>query len=447
MDVDIEGYSAKGHGLIGGRSGRPIEVPRTLDGERVSLKPSFRRLKRRAQLESIQERSSVRRAPFCPHFMECGGCCWQHMDLDAQRALKQTKIEALFGQKTSPIRAPKCSRRYRNKMEFSFTAGKWEQTIGLMPFRGGPVAVDIRDCHITDKWMAKALKATRAWWRETGHRAFHMSRGEGALRTLTLRAQRTGHKMAILTVSGDPRFGLKRGEIEAFVNQMEKTTKDPLALYLQIQQAVKGQPTQFFTMHLSGPSEIEEEVMVPGRDEPLRAVIGPSTFFQPNTAGAELIIESVGEALEKAKPGLLIDLYCGSGLLGMSQAHRFEKVLGIELIPEAVLDGELALKRSGIENMEFLHGSSADVLKREKKRAEALIIDPPRCGCLDAIEEIVALEAAHLVYVSCNPKTQAVDVDRLKAAGYQIESISPIDQFPHTYHVENVVHMRRSLAF
>jgi len=357
------------------------------------------------------------------------------MDLKVQRALKQAKIEALFPSKVREILAPARAKRYRNKMEFTFTAGAFEQILGLMPFYGGRVAAEITDCHIADPWMGKALKMARVWWEQTGHRAFHPPSGEGALRTLTLRSMRSGQKMAILEVSGDARFAPVRSEIEAFADAMEQTTGDPLAIYLHVHQAVKGRPTQHFFMHLAGPSEIEEQLHVSGRLEPLRALIGPNTFFQPNTEGAELILAEVARALEGSS-GRLIDLYCGAGLLGLSQAHRFEEVLGIEIIPEATLYGEQAAARSGITNMRFeagAVGSSIDGLV-----CDALIIDPPRSGCGEAISAILAIGAPRLVYVSCNPKTQAADIAALEAGGYHLRYVQPIDQFPHTVHCESV---------
>lgn len=433
--VDISGYSPKGHGLAARGSGRPIEVPRTLDGEEALLDRPKKRLRRRGHMKRLTRRSPVRRRPFCPHYASCGGCCWQHMDLKAQRALKQAKIEALFPGKVRQILATPKARRYRNKMEFTFTAGAYEQRLGLMPFYGGRVATEISDCHIADPWVAKALKATRNWWAQTGHRAFHPPSGEGALRTLCLRSMRSGQKMAVLEVSGDARFAPVRSEIEAFADSMEKTTGDPLATYLHIHQAVKGQPTQHFFMHLAGPSEIEEELTVPGRKEPLKALIGPNTFFQPNTGGAEMIISELSRALEGAR-GRLVDLYCGSGLLGLSQSDRFEEVLGIEIVPEAALYGELAAQRSGISNMRFESGAVGDSI--EGISADALIIDPPRSGCSEAIGAILAIGAPKLVYVSCNPKTQSTDIAALEAGGYHLHYVQPIDQFAHTVHCESV---------
>lgn len=433
--VEICGYSPKGHGLAMRGAQRPIEVPRTLTGERVLLERPNKRLRRRGSVKSLKTKSAVRTRPFCPHFASCGGCCWQHMTLQAQRALKQAKIEALFPGKVRPLIAPKIAQRYRNKMEFTFTEGAYEQVLGLMPFYGGRIAAKIIDCHIADPWMAKALKATRVWWEATGHRAFRPHSGEGALRTLMLRALRSGQKMAVLEVSGDARFAPVRSEIEAFADGLEKTTGDPLAIYLHVHQAIRGKPTQHYFMHLAGPSEIEEELAVPGRRAPLRALVGPNTFFQPNTAGAELILAELTRALEGAS-GRLIDLYCGSGLLGLSQAHRFEEVLGIEIIPEAALYGEQAAERMGISNMRFHVGTAGRLL--DGVQADALIIDPPRAGCEGAMEAILAIGAPRLVYVSCNPKSQAVDIAALEAGGYQLRYIQPIDQFAHTVHCESI---------
>ena len=449
----IESYSSRGHGLSRPEEGkRLIEIPRTLIGEDVLAEVGPRKKSyRRGFLKDVIKQSPQRTRPKCTHFDLCGGCSWQHMTYEAQLETKSSIIEHLFSCKPSVIHPSPEAWAYRNKMEFSFAEGKYERMLGLMPF-SRKLAFNVTGCEIVSSWMNEALKKVRIFWEESGLLAFNFRTGEGALRTLTLRESKTTNdKMAILTVSGDSRFALNRSELKSFCKAIQASTKDNLSIYLRIWQSIRGQPTRFFTMHLDGPETIEERFEPLGELAPMAFNIGSEAFFQPNSLQARQMAQFLYTELKllQKEQGLcpsdcrLIDLYCGLGFFTLQLAPLFGQAIGIEIVKEAIIDAEANAKANGLGQCSFQAIDAKKGLKSlldqyKKASTDVLLIDPPREGCHEALGEIVDLNPHIILYISCNPKTQASDVEVLKASGYQLKQLKPFDQFPHTPHIENI---------
>lgn len=259
----------------------------------------------------------------------------------------------------------------------------------------------------------------------------------GTLRYLTLRdAVRTGQKMAVLNVSGRPEFAPTQSDLERFA----KAFDEGVSVFLRVHQAQKGRPTQFFEMCLQGPDHIFEELHI--GEHIFTFKISPISFFQPNTRQAEILYSAALSFLKS--PSLVYDLYCGTGTLGMAASKTAQKVVGIELSPEAVLDAQENLKKNGIENMEIFQGDAGKVLTRMNERPDAVLVDPPRAG-LDplAMHQLKILAPASIVYISCNPVTQAENIREFLKEGYRIKALQPVDQFPHTYHIENIAFLEK----
>jgi 23S rRNA (uracil1939-C5)-methyltransferase len=214
---------------------------------------------------------------------------------------------------------------------------------------------------------------------------------------------------------------------------------------LRIHQTKKGSPTHFYEMHLSGPDHIVEKLHLKGGS--LTFKISPASFFQPNTLAAEKLYDTAISMLPQC--ATVYDLYCGTGTLGMIAARHVQQVIGIELSSEAIIDAEANLLQNQIGNMTLHQGDVGKVIARLMSEPhfippDAVIVDPPRAG-LDplALQLLKKILPKTIVYISCNPLTQAENVAELQSAGYKLMRLQPLDQFPHTYHIENIALLER----
>jgi 23S rRNA (uracil1939-C5)-methyltransferase len=464
-DVMINGFSKEGHGLgtFVQQDGTAslVEVPFCIPGDqaKVSL------LKRRkgvcqSQLLEIVHPSSDRIEPQCIHFAQCGGCRWQQITYEHQLKIKEQRIsrclEPYINSDTisHPIIACSPPWQYRNKVELTFSSDKaMNRYLGFILYASRGKVFNLHECHLVPQWMNSVVHAVREWWNESDIDAYHAFKDTGSLRTLTLRAgQRTGDKMVILTVSGNADFALKQNQLNQFVDSIKQIiatedTASKLSIFLRIQQIAKGQKTNFYEMQLYGPDHICEIMHLPDGLQKKQAYtfnISPAAFFQPNTQQAEKLYTRVLEMVRPAREDLVYDLYCGTATLGISFASFVKEVIGIELSPESVLDARENIKRNQLTNITIHQGDVAKILPlliaEENKKPNIVIVDPPRAG-LDAkaIQHLIDIRAPKIAYVSCNPTTQAENLKILIEAGYQVQEIQPVEQFPQTVHVENIV--------
>lgn len=370
----------------------------------------------------------------CQHFGTCGGCRLQNLDYDEQLEGKQQLVESLFPDHSSlPILPCASPWAYRNKMEFSFSQSlKGERFLGLMMRGKRGRVVNLEECLLVSPWFIETLSTVRNWWEGSGLDAYHPPSDRGHLRTLTLREGiRTGEKMAMLTVSGNPDFA---ADVDDFAEGVEA---DSVLVRKQIIQ--KKVPTRFEERLIRGKDHITE-ILYGDEAKEFRFKIRPSSFFQPNSAQAELLYL---RALELAQvEGSLLDLYCGTGTIGMFASTRASSVVGIELSPQAVADARENLTQNQIKNMEVREGDVGALLA--DLSAETVIVDPPRAGLSkEAIAHLLTLRPKKLCYISCHPASQARDIQKLE--GYRITAIQPVDQFPHTPHIENIVALEQAI--
>lgn len=444
----VQKFSSRGYGvaLLERESAPPVEVEvaHTVAGDRIRFEMTRqKRSPKKGRLLEILSASPDRVEPRCAHARTCGGCSWQQMDYLAQLRIKEDRVRAAFSHPTEKIIPCEQPFGYRNKMEFSFSENRaGMRFLGLMIAQAEPYVFNVTECHLANPWFTQVLQSVRAWWEGSFIKAYHPPEDAGSLRYLTLREGiRTGQKMAVLNVSGNPAYALTRSQLEGFQAAVEQAVQGPISVFLRIHQAKKGKPTQFFEMHLAGPDHIIEEIHL--KEQKLSFKISPISFFQPNTLQAEKLYEAALDLLPKGCE-TVYDLYCGTGTLGMAASRHAKQVIGIELSPEAVLDAEENLKRNNITNMQITQGDVGKVLTQLMSRPaflrpDAAIIDPPRAG-LDplALHHLKTLLPRTIVYISCNPLTAAENSEELKKAGYRLKKLQPIDQFPHTYHIENI---------
>ncbi len=469
MRCMIRGYYSNGWGISSflGKDGSEydVAVPGSICGELVEIenirKERVDTARRSAQIRYVAQPSNHRTVPECPYFLHCGGCSFQHVDYTEQRNVKQKSIEDLFAPllndsvRVEPIVGCDEEYFYRNKMEFSFSQDKsGNRFLGLYSCVSSRV-VDLAVCYLTPKWMSTVLGAVRAYWATTTTLAYNSYKNTGSLITLTIReGQTTQDRMVILTVSSNPEYALSKEFISGFVASIKEaipSQDERLSIVLRIRQIAKGRPTQYYEMILDGPDHIREILTVEvqkNRNVSLEFHISSQSFFQPNTKQAMRIYSSALQMAQIESTDTVFDLYCGIGIFGMFAAQTARQAYGIELSADSAYDAKTNSERLGIQNFCIKAGDVStviDSLQLKEIQGSTIIVDPPRAGLMPkAIEQIERLTPKRIVYVSCNPKTQAADVAVLLQSQWRVERVLPVDQFPQTPHVENIVSLCRS---
>jgi 23S rRNA (uracil1939-C5)-methyltransferase len=364
----------------------------------------------------------------CRHFGSCGGCTLQQLSYPEQLVHKGAAVTALFGP-TPCVIAADSPWRYRSKMEFSFGYVKGLLTLGLYKKRG--IIEDLEECPISPDWFTEAMAAARAWGRSFNLTSYYPPRDRGHLRTLTLR-ETAGGRMAILTVSGHPDYTLSQEAKEAL-----KEALPGLSLFICTQVLEKKAPTRFLLEHLAGSSTIEEKltVMLPdGTSKTFSFFLEPLAFLQPHVRQAEKLYAKA-LALAAIQPHeTVLDLYSGMATLSHFAATQAQQVIAIELNPDAVKSARFNASHNNVKNLTIIEGDASLM----PGQADIVIVDPPRSGLGEkTIAALLAMRPQRILYISCNPQTQKTDCESL--VGYTIKDVAPVDQFPQTLHIENIV--------
>jgi len=450
VEAEISALSSTGNGigsyLHPDNTSHPIEVPFTMPGDLVlaTLLP-----KKQSRLHEILQPSERRIKPRCIHFGSCGGCRMQEVPYEDQLKSKENYVLHCFKDLlnkdviVNPILPCQEIWGYRNKMEYSFSSdAAGNRYLGMVIDQSRGKVFNLTECFLSSQWCVEAVQAVREWWIESGLDAYHMHRDTGSLRTLTLReGQRTGDRMAVLTVSGNPDYAIHQKHLDSFVARLKKLS-EKMSLFLRIQQICKGRPTQFFEMLLHGPDHICEVLHVQTHaSRPAKTLtfqISPTAFFQPNTAQAEKLYSTALQLANVQAQDTVCDLYCGTGTLGICIASDVQRVIGVEISPEAALDARENAKLNGCHNVTITAGAVRD-LQTQMDPPNLLMVDPPRAG-MDpiALENVAKMNAKKILFISCNPATQAPNIAALAQKGYRLTHLHPVDQFPHAGHVENI---------
>ena len=392
------------------------------------------------KLISVDERADYEIDAPCPHFGVCGGCSSQSIPYEKQLDFLSEEVKTLFKEEEVDtgeylgIQGSPSQYEYRNKMEFTFGDEAKGAPLSLgMHIRGksfGILTVD--NCQIVDEDYRKIIKLTVEYFREQDLPYYRVMKAEGYLRHLVIRkAQNTG---------------------EILVNLVTTTQKDfDLTEYVKLlrSQTYKGNLVSILHTENDSLSDavIPEKVNVLyGKDYIRETVLGlqfnisPFSFFQTNTKGAESLYSIVREFMGDSENKVVFDLYCGTGTIGQIVAGAAKKVVGIELIEEAVEAAKENAKLNGLDNCEFLAGDVAEIIKKVKDKPDIIILDPPRTGVHPkALDYVIRFKAKEIIYVSCNPKTLVNDLKVLTERGYKVVQTKVKDMFPNTPHAETVV--------
>ncbi|MBD5311128.1 MAG: 23S rRNA (uracil(1939)-C(5))-methyltransferase RlmD [Bacteroides sp.] len=467
--VKITGMAAEGKALArtfvrpDDESPMVVFVPFAAPGDVVDIKlDKKKRSFAEGHIERIVTPSPDRITPLCTHFTVCGGCKWQHIPYRLQLEHKQTLVQDALERigkiklpEITPILGSKKVWRYRNKMEYTFSDKRWrtwdEVRSGITFDDSGhalgfhiPGAFDkvlhIRNCELQSEIGDKIRNFIFEYAENNNLSFYNLKENRGLLRTLMIRTASTGEIM-VCVVFGEELNSGGYGLLEAIKLQFPTLTSIVYVINKKLNDSIFDQKIEVF----SGNDYIEEEM------EGLRFRVNAKSFYQTNSEQAyelyKVARRFAGLEESKSEKPLVYDLYTGTGTIANFIARNASKVIGIEYVPEAIDDAKLNSAVNNINNTLFYAGDMKDILTDEfiaiHGRPDVIITDPPRAGMHEDVIEVILRAAPEIiVYVSCNPATQARDLALLDGS-YKVTDVQPVDMFPHTHHVENVVRLER----
>ncbi len=468
-NIEIEATAAEGNGLAH-VDGKVVFVRQGIPGDIVDIQVNkVRSGYSQGFIARMVKPSPSRLDPFCEHFGDCGGCTWQTLPYDMQIAFKQqqvvdqlTRIGHLELPEVSPILGSGKTDHYRNKLEYTFSNRRWllagedysvlsdEERLGLGFHVSGffDKVLDIKECHLQREPSNAIRLFIKQYAVEHGLSFYDLRQNVGFLRTMVVRTTSTGENMLVLCFGGDAMGEDARPAREALLEAVRTRFPEITSLYYVINPKGNDNFSDLPCTLYSGSEAVYE------RMEDLRFKIGPKSFYQTNSEQAyrlysvvrDFVREGVSNRLETDKP-VIYDLYTGTGTIALFLASLAAKVVGIEYVPEAIEDARVNARENGIDNAEFFAGDMKDVLNAgfiaEHGEPGIVVLDPPRAGIHpDVARVLLACAPKRMVYVSCNPATQARDL-AVFSSMYDIIHVQPVDMFPHTTHVENVVSLVR----
>lgn len=457
--VTIEDVAAEGMALAH-VEGRVVFVPFAVPGDVADLR--VRRMKSRyaeAEVEHLVVPSPRRVEPFCPHFGTCGGCRWQALPYADQLRYKQRQVEDALRRiggvelpPVAPILPSERVRGYRNKLDFAFGSRRWltrsQMEAGVE--RGGGLGfhlpgafdkvIDIDRCELMPEVNNRVRSAVKAYALSHGLTFYDARAGHGLMRGLMLRtSEATGEVMALVQVRMETDDD--RRAVQGLLAYMAEELPEVTSLLYVDNHKCNDTIGDLDVHAYKGPSYIVEEM------EGLRFRVGPKSFYQTNARQAYELYKVARRFAGLTGRELVYDLYTGTGTIACFVARAARAVVGIEYVPEAVEAARAGAALNGIDNATFFAGDMKDVLSPAFVEAhghpDVVITDPPRAGMHPGVvRAVIDAAPARIVYVSCNPATQARDLALLDEA-YRVEAVQPVDMFPQTHHVENMVLLTR----
>ena len=438
IPLKITGVTAEGSG-VGHYNGLAVFVANAARGDTITA--HIIKVKKNyavARIHQVVTPSPDRVKPDCPVFQQCGGCAWRHISYEAECRLKeQTVADALsrighLAITPQPILAARETDGYRNKAQFPVGGLARELKIGFFAPRSHRI-VDCRACRLQPPEFEGALRALARWIEENQVPIYNEETGEGLLRHIYLRkAEATGEVMACAVVNGD-----EIPEPERLAGELLREVPNLKSLLLNRNTARTNVVLGPVCKTLWGEDGIIDELCG------LRFFLSPLSFYQVNRAQAERLYQKAAEYAALTGAETLLDLYCGTGTIGLTMAGKAKQVIGVEVVPEAVEDAKRNATLNGITNARFLCGDAALAarqLAEEGVQPDVIVIDPPRKGCdAQLIDTMVEMAPKRVVYVSCDPATLARDLKLFEEKGYKTREATPVDLFPRTGHVETVV--------
>lgn len=450
--LEITGISADGKS-VGRHENRVIFIKQGAPGDIVDIKIVGKQKKFfEGEIIHFHEKAADRIEPFCEHFGLCGGCKWQHITYEAQLQHKQEhvahnlqKISKADLPALNTIKGSADTTYYRNKLEYTFTNLRWltndeiqgdtelgRNGLGFhIPGRFDKI-LDINHCYLqADPSNAIRLEVNK-FASENDFTYFDLRKQEGLLRNLIIRSSTTADLMVIVQFYyNDPE------KINLLMNHLKRTFPEITSLLYIVNEKKNETFFDLPVVTFSGEGFIHEEM------EGLKFRIGPKSFYQTNSKQAYELYKVARDFADLQGVEVVYDLYTGTGTIANFVARKAARVIGVESVEEAIIDARINSELNGITNTTFLAGDMKDMINddfvNEHGKPDVIITDPPRAGMHTKVVEMLnRIAVKKLVYVSCNPATQARDLELLSPT-YQVQKIQPVDMFPQTHHVENVM--------
>ena len=454
--IEITGVAAEGKALAR-VDDLVVFAPFVVPGDVVDLQ--LRRKKHsyaEAEAVNFHSYSQERAVPFCKHYGVCGGCKWQCLAYEHQLKYKQqqvvdalTRIGKVELPPVMPILGSENTRAYRNKLEFTFSNKRWltwqevaeQVTYDNMDALGFHIpgafdkVLDIEECGLMCDLNNRLRNGIRDFAHSEGIPFFDLRTQAGVLRNIMIRTSTTGEVMLLLQakVTDDAAMA----QVQKVLGYIAEAFPEVTSLLYVINNKCNDTFGDLEVHTFKGTDVIFEEM------EGLRFKVGPKSFYQTNSAQAYNLYKVAREFAALTGDEVVYDLYTGTGTIANFVAAKAKKVVGIEYVEDAIIDARVNAELNGFDNLTFFAGDMKDILTKEfidiHGRPDVIITDPPRAGMHnDVIDTILFAAPRRIVYVSCNPATQARDLALLDAA-YKVTAVQPVDMFPHTHHVENVV--------
>jgi 23S rRNA (uracil1939-C5)-methyltransferase len=438
-----------------------VFVPFVVPGDVVDLQV---KRKKHSYCEAVavrfHEYSKMRVKPFCEHFGVCGGCKWQSVPYEEQIRFKERQVMDQLRRigkvelpEVSPIMGSRKTMMYRNKLEFSFSNKRWlteeevkqevafenRNAVGFHTSGAFDKVLPIEKCWLMDDVVNRIRNGVRDYAYERNLSFYDLRAHEGLLRNMMLRNSNTGELMVVMQfcILTDA----DRADAEGVLKFMGDAFPEITSLLYVNNTKFNDTIGDLEVVCFKGTDHIYETM------EELRFKVGPKSFYQTNTDQAYHLYEVARRFAGLTGEELVYDLYTGTGTIANFVAKQAKRVIGIEYVPEAIEDAKVNSRENKIDNTLFFAGDMKDILNTEfihrYGRPDVIITDPPRAGMHeDVVKTILFAQPKRIVYVSCNPATQARDL-KLLDAEYRVTAVQPVDMFPHTQHVENVVLLER----
>lgn len=435
-----------------------VFIPYGVPGDVVNVKLDKKKKNfAEGHIDRLISPSTIRVTPPCEHFGVCGGCKWQHLPYESQLHFKQKQVKDAL-ERIAKIKIPEIRPilgssniwEYRNKMEYTFSNRCWltfeqlnseeqfhdRNAVGFHIPGAFDKVLDIHKCHLQDDLSNRLRNFLREYAKEKGYSFYDLKAQHGLLRTMMVRITSIGQTMLLVS------FGENDNEsINDVMQAIKNKFPDLTSLLYVVNTKANDTFADLDIETYSGMPYIEEDM------DGLRFRIGPKSFYQTNSRQAYELYKTVRELADLKGDELVYDLYTGTGTIANFVSKHCSKVIGIEYVPEAIADAKVNSEVNGINNTLFYAGDMKDVLTEDfvanHGRPDVMIIDPPRAGMhADVINVILSTKPERIVYVSCNPASQARDLALLDCE-YEVNAVQPVDMFPHTHHVENVVRLSK----
>ncbi|MFN8439035.1 MAG: 23S rRNA (uracil(1939)-C(5))-methyltransferase RlmD [Cytophagales bacterium] len=451
-NLKVENYAAEGK-CIAKHEEKVIFLEYCAPGDIVDVQITHSKKSwAEAKVINYKEKSALRIEPSCEHFTICGGCKWQHIPYSEQTTYKENQVKDQFErigklpfEKILPIIGSNEQYYYRNKLDFTFSNKKWltdsqiksddnfdRRALGFhIPGRFDKI-LDVSKCFLQADPSNQIRNELRNFCIENDFEFFDIATKKGFVRNLIIRTASTGDLMVIVQV-----FENQEKNIKSICDFLASKFPEITSLNYVVNPKMNETFHDLDIICVKGKPYIEEEM------EELKFRIGPKTFYQTNSKQAYILYTATRNLAEIKETDLVYDLYTGAGTIANFVAKKAKKVVGVEYVPQAIEDAKINSEINGISNTVFYAGDMKNVLNDEfiaqNGKPDVIITDPPRAGMDEkVILKILEIAPKRIVYVSCNPATQARDLALMKEQ-YHIKTVQPVDMFPQTYHVENIV--------